>query len=915
MNQAPIVSVNNSAVVEQNQEIQASSFFSVSDPDGDSITAYRFLDLSGNANTGFFRLAGGNRTNGSLIEIPASQLPLLTYVGGSIVSNEGVQIQAFDGEVWSDRAVLDLFTVASTNQSRPSANVAAITVLANENRVGSSFISGSDPDGFPITRYFLRDRVQNLSFFTLNGVEREQGTFFTVEAEQLDSLVFNARGGGQDIIDVFVFDGARWSLVDSDTITIGINENRPTIESTTTQVSERQSIRLSDVVQTGDADGNTIKFIDVFDTSDRSFSGFLVQDGVGALAPGQFHRFPFDELDTLSYVGAGRNFTEQIRVRVSDGGRVSTNETLFFETISETEIALDRQIQRSHLVDIDVSTELFAQISNLDRPLTSFQFVDTTEVITGQGDISGRFETLANATFAPNVIHSASLVEFQDLQFRTGTIERRHDDHVYARGFDGDFFTDWRRVSIRTEPNFRAALRTPTQFGPLSWLLFQNSNELTYSFMTDAFSAYEPPEIVTDDFEGFAIFSETQRAAVRQALDHISELTDLVFREVADTATVNGQRGGTIRFGNFLSENGPRSHAEPPRPLFDDPNTDFDERIGGDIWFNISGLNADPMTTFNYGLGSRDYTDLLEDLGTALGLSPIFAGIDTLPFQSANDNFSVMSLPGPPFFGGQERDDGGMPSTYSLYDVTTLQDLYGINSNTRTGDTVYDISTFLNERDDLVFSIFDFGGRDTLSAVGSTLPALVDLREGNFSTIGVRQGNISITFGTRIEDAVGSGLNDELIGNDASNVMDGLDGNDSIWGGAGNDLLTGGVGNDRFFIGIGDDDDVISENALAGRDTLEMLLGFPGFDDFTEDLAFRRQGRDLVVDLVLDGGNVESTMTIRNQLWGGWRVETLQFGSERIDLTEIFRLSTSQNQHFRTLTETSVFGSLVAVAE
>ena len=256
-----------------------------------------------------------------------------------------------------------------------------------------------------------------------------------------------------------------------------------------------------------------------------------------------------------------------------------------------------------------------------------------------------------------------------------------------------------------------------------------------------------------------------------------------------------------------------------------------------------------------------------------------------------------------------------MPSTYSLYDVTTLQDLYGINSNTRTGDTVYDISTFLNERDDLVFSIFDFGGRDTLSAVGSTLPALVDLREGNFSTIGVRQGNSSITFGTRIEDAVGSGLNDELIGNDASNVMDGLDGNDSIWGGAGNDLLTGGVGNDRFFIGIGDDDDVISENALAGRDTLEMLLGFPGFDDFTEDLAFRRQGRDLVVDLVLDGGNVESTMTIRNQLWGGWRVETLQFGSERIDLTEIFRLSTSQNQHFRTLTETSVFGSLVAVAE
>ena len=235
--------------------------------------------------------------------------------------------------------------------------------------------------------------------------------------------------------------------------------------------------------------------------------------------------------------------------------------------------------------------------------------------------------------------------------------------------------------------------------------------------------------------------------------------------------------------------------------------------------------------------------------------------------------------------------------------------------STRAGDTVYDIATFLNERDDLVFSIYDASGRDTLSAVGTTLPAIVDLREGNFSTIGIRPGNLSIAFGTRIEDAVGSSLNDELIGNDASNIMDGLDGNDDLWGAAGNDLLTGGVGNDRFFIGIGDDDDVISENAMAGRDTLEMLLGFPGFDDFTEDLAFRRQGRDLVVDLVLDGEKVESTMTIRNQLWGGWRVETLQFGSERIDLTAIFSLATSENQHFRTLTETSVFGSLVAVAE
>ena len=140
-----------------------------------------------------------------------------------------------------------------------------------------------------------------------------------------------------------------------------------------------------------------------------------------------------------------------------------------------------------------------------------------------------------------------------------------------------------------------------------------------------------------------------------------------------------------------------------------------------------------------------------------------------------------------------------------------------------------------------------------------------------------------------------------------------MDGQDAIWGGAGNDLLTGGAGNDRFFIGIGDDDDVISENQLAGRDTLELLLGFPGFDSFSEDLAFRRQGRDLVVDLVLDGGQSESSITIRNQKWGAWRVESLQFGSERVDLTAVFDLATSQNQNFRILNQQTNFGSLVEV--
>ena len=905
MNQAPIVTVDFAESVQLNTGVLASQLFSVSDPDGDAITRLRFTDLNGGAATGFFRLNNTDQVNGSVTEIAFSELANLAYFGGAAVSNEFVRIQAFDGIDWSVPVTTRIFTTGLTNQIRPTANVSSVNVLANENRIGDTFISASDPDGFPILRYFLRDRLNNQTFFTLNGVEREQGEYFNVEAADLQNLVLNVRGGGRELIDVFAWDGARWSTVDTGTINIRINEFRPTIVSSTTPVSERQSINLADVVQASDADGNTIKFIELFDTSPHGFSGFLVEDGVGALESKVWHRFSYDELDQVSYVGAGRGFTEQIRARVFDGGRVSTNTTLFFETISETQLAPDRHVHRSHLVDVDVS-DIFSQFSNLDRPFLSYEFVDTTEVITNQGDISGRFE-LGGVAQDALTIHSASQQEFVDLEFRTGTIERRHDDEVYVRGFDGQFYSDWTRVSIRTEPHYRDALKFDTPFGPLSWAFFQNSQELTFSFMTDP--GYTPPEIVEDNFEGFQVFSETQRAAVRQALDHISNLTNLTFREVADDPIIGGARGGTIRFGNFFGEDGPRSHAESPNQLVDDPTTDINEQIGGDIWFNLFSF-----TTTNYGPGSRDYTDLLEDLGIALGLKQIFAGPGvTLPAANANDNFSVLSLPAPlcPIIPGQERPDCFQPSSFSLYDVINLQDLYGANTNTRTGDDVYSIASFFQERDDLVWSIWDAGGRDTLSAVGSSINAIVDLREGNFSSIGILPNNISIAFGTQIEDAVGSINNDTITGNSLNNFIDGLDGQDAIWGGAGDDVLTGGVGNDRFFIGIGDDDDIITENRLAGRDTLELLLGFPGFDSFSEDLSFRTQGRDLVVDLTLDGGRSESSVTIRNQKWGAWRVESLQFGSQRVDLTAVYDLATNQNQNFRILSQQSDFGFLV----
>ncbi len=905
MNRAPIVDVDLNEVVFRNAEILASALFSVTDPDGDTITRYRFLDMNGNASSGFFRLAGADQENGSITEINAGQLASLVYVGGPDVFNEMVRIEAFDGQLWSDPATLGLYTVRE-NQTRPIASVSSLQILANESRIAADFITASDPDGWPIQKFFLRDRIANKSFFSLDGTTLDQTQYHTIQAADMQRLVFNAAGAGQDIIDVFAWDGTQWSQVASNSIQIRPNNARPTVESVTTRLPERDEVQLADVVQVADADGNSIKVIDLFDTGPHEFTGYLVQDGVGPLAAKKWHRFNFDELDSLSYVGAGREFVEQIRVRVYDGARWSTNQTLFFETVERPKIVRDQLIQRSQLQDIPLA-DAMEQLSG--APFSTYEIVDTTEVITFEGDISGRFE-LFDVPYAVNQVHTLTRDEFFDAVFRTGTLERRHLDETYVRAFDGEYWSDWTRLSVRTEPHYRQALKNFLASGePLSWRQFVGGSDpinITFSFMTDSGGYSALPGI-----EGpTAVFSQTRRAAVRNVLDNVSEVANVNFIEVADTDFQNGQRGGLLRFTNFFNEDGPFWGAGSPS----DPSLP----IGGDVWLNIfCSPDACYMSTNDYGLGSVDYNRVLEAVGIAMGMRFHYAtytppvNIYSLPAATASDDFSVLTREGPRIFGGEWHPDIVQPSSYMLYDIITLQDLYGANMNTRTGDTTYSIASFWSERDDLVYSIWDAGGIDTLTAEGSTLNGVVDLREGSFSTIGIHPGNISIAFGTVIENGLGSSRPDLLIGNDIRNVLDGGKGGDTIWGGAGNDVITGGEGNDRILYGIGDGDDLINEMQLAGRDTLEIRTNFPEMDNFQEDLAFRRQGLDLVVDLTLNGGASQGTMTIKNQRWGSWRVESLEFGSERVDLTAVYDLATNQNQQFRILANSTAFGSLV----
>ncbi|MEQ1529689.1 MAG: hypothetical protein ABL925_10255 [Methylococcales bacterium] len=81
---------------------------------------------------------------------------------------------------------------------------------------------------------------------------------------------------------------------------------------------------------------------------------------------------------------------------------------------------------------------------------------------------------------------------------------------------------------------------------------------------------------------------------------------------------------------------------------------------------------------------------------------------------------------------------------------------------------------------------------------------------------------------SNIENVIGSGYSDILIGNHLDNVLTGLAGNDKLSGGNGNDLLVGGVGNDRLAGGTGND-------TLLGGPGSDVMTGGKGADIFKLD--------------------------------------------------------------------------------
>jgi len=298
-------------------------------------------------------------------------------------------------------------------------------------------------------------------------------------------------------------------------------------------------------------------------------------------------------------------------------------------------------------------------------------------------------------------------------------------------------------------------------------------------------------------------------------------------------------------------------------------------RFPGTVNEGTVKLNLESTVLEKFVPGQSGYHTVIHEIGHALGLSHPHDGgpwnwpsFSDLGISALDSMYTTVMSYEPPVYSWSY----GWATTPMIWDAYALQAMYGMETQTRSGDQVY----YLLD-DNTANAIWDSGGNDTISAEQSINANVIDLRQGYFS--GYSSDVTGITFNTLIENAIGSSQSDTIIGNNLDNIILGKSGNDVIFGEDGNDSIDGGEGRDisnysgstsPVVVNLLDGtatsgiyvDTLVNIETIVGSDYADTLLGDSGANRLTggkgNDLVFGDAGSDIIYgddgSDIIDGG-------------------------------------------------------------
>jgi len=396
---------------------------------------------------------------------------------------------------------------------------------------------------------------------------------------------------------------------------------------------------------------------------------------------------------------------------------------------------------------------------------------------------------------------------------------------------NGGFSTAWASVGVVGTGGFldgdpltydpvadQSGSSTPTAPAdlPITGTAVDLPTPLPGSLVTYAFPTISPAATALTNY------TPAQQAAAIAALSLWAEVSNLTIAEagVDDIATVRFLNSADVSFAEYFGADGIGTVAT---------NPEFAETLTPDA-------------------GSYGFHALLHETGHAIGLEQAAGGVTQAQ--------SVISYVTPDTSGVSWWNESGTwiyAQTPMIEDIAAVQAAYGVNTETRAGDTVYGFnstekgSTYdFAANADPVLTIYDAAGVDTLDFSGWDTPSIINLNPGTYSSVNGMTNNIGVALGTSIENAIGGAGSDLLIGNDLANTLD---------GGAGFDILIGGAGADTFALSHDDYADIIVDFS-SGEDRLDLssLLDANFTPAESSDyIQVERDGDDAIVSVDKDG--------------------------------------------------------------